>query len=163
MKKILFFFSAVLLLFCLTCAAGCGHATPEPVASPEAALKELQQAVRQRDMQKVACYVDLEPFLEHTYDESANETALLIRTLAGRYPEDPFFWHDTAFMQQYAKEHRDISLQFIHSILDNYFSGRTPAASYDENPTSWLSGELAKLLCDNLHVVIFSLFYPIFV
>lgn len=145
MKKFLFPLLSSLLLLCMTFSTGCGNTAPKNTASPEAALKELQQAVQERDMPKVATYVDLDSFLAHTYDQSANETALAIEVLHERYPEDPFFWHDTAFMQQYARKHRDISLHFIRSILDYYFSKEVPVATYDENPTSWLSGELAKL------------------
>ena len=144
MKKYRFFLLALLLLLCMTCTAGCQSAH-EDAPSPETALHELQEAVKQRDVQKISSYVDLEQFLENTYDISAREMSTRIDVLAKRYPEDPFFWHTTEFMQQYAAEHRDISLHFIHDILAYYFANEAPAVSYDSNPTSWLSGELAKL------------------
>ena len=144
MRSFLYSIFVSLLFLCMTCTAGCGTAARDTI-SPETALKELQLAVRERDAAKVASYVDLDRFLENTYDSSARETALAVETLHERYPEDPFFWHDTKFMQQYAIDHRGISLQFMKKILSHYFSKESPAASYDEDPESWLSGELGKL------------------
>lgn len=143
------FFASILcsLLFLVLCLTGCSSATKasEDVISPDTAIRELQQAVAERDWDKVSSCFDVDSFLADTYDRSARETAIVINELHQRYPEDPFFWHDTEFMQQYAKEHRDISLLFINRILGFYFSKTAPAAAYDDNPESWLSGELAKI------------------
>ena len=134
-------------LFLVLCLTGCSSApkAAKDVISPEAAVKELQQAVTNRDWDRVSSYFDVEFFLADTYDNSAWEMSVVISQLHDRYPDDPFFWHDTEFMQQYALDHRDISLLFINRILGFYFSKAAPAANYDDNPESWLSGELAKI------------------
>ncbi len=126
---------------------GCSSASDKSITdtSPEKALNELRQAIVARDSSKVHTLTDLDAFLADTYDVSSKETALLIGRLHERYPEDPFFWHDTEFMLNYSKEHREISLLFTHKILDYFFSKETPATDYDDNPESWLSGELSKL------------------
>ena len=135
------------LLFFALCLTGCSSApkTSKDVPSPETAIRELQQAVAGRDWGKVSACFDVDSFLADTYDNSALEMSTVIGELHQRYPDDPFFWHDTEFMQQYAREHRGISLLFINRILDFYFSNAVPAAAYDDNPESWLSGELAKI------------------
>lgn len=142
--RISVFFSMLFFFICLTGCSSAPQASTEG-SSPEAAVKELQQAVIERDLSRISSCTDMEAFLADTYDNSAREMSSVIGELHQRYPDDPFFWHDTEFMQQYAKDHRDISLMFINKILGYYFSNTVPAATYDENPESWLSGELKKL------------------
>ncbi|MBQ9614988.1 MAG: hypothetical protein IJR38_01460 [Selenomonadaceae bacterium] len=138
--------SCLLMVFlCMALLAGCGMAQGRAEQTPEDALREMQRAVAQRDREQLSRYVDLEDFLGRTYDEAGHQTAVRIGELGKRYPKDPFFWHDTAFMENYAREHREISMEFMRQILSHYFSGKEPASSYDENPTSWLSGELGRL------------------
>ncbi len=133
------------LLFLTSCCMGCHAAPSQSSPSPEDSFRELQLAVQAGNRDKIETLVDLDRFLEQSYDISASEMSKDILILHQRYPEDPFFWHDTAFMDAYTKEHRSVSLNFIRDILTCYFSGETPAETYDEAPTSWLSGELAKL------------------
>ena len=134
-----------MVFLCMALLAGCGMAQGRAEQTPEDALREMQRAVAQRDREQLSRYVDLEDFLGRTYDEAGHQTAVRIGELGKRYPKDPFFWHDTAFMENYAREHREISMEFMRQILSHYFSGKEPASSYDENPTSWLSGELGRL------------------
>ena len=135
----------LMVFLCMALIAGCGMAQGRAEQMPEDALREMQRAVAQRDREKLSQYVDLEDFLGKAYDEAGHQTAIRIGELGKRYPKDPFFWHDTAFMEDYAREHREVSMEFMRQILTYYFSGKVSASSYDENPTLWLSGELGRL------------------
>ena len=130
--------AALLLLLCLA-AAGCHK------DDPKEAWNGLRQGMEDRDAAKVAQYMDMDALLKDAYDDSSRELASSVEDLALRYPEDPFFKHTPEFMKEYMAEHRSFGLKLASDALLGFLSGRKPAASFEEQPGSWLSGEFAKL------------------
>ena len=112
--------------------------------TPEYALSQAGKAIREKDEALLVQYVDVEQLFDAAYDEGSEELAKNIEELHAMYPEDFFFWHDTAFMRQYAKDHRVYALRLLQGIRQAYFTGAKPAASIEENPATWLSGEAVK-------------------
>jgi len=112
--------------------------------TPEYALSQAAKAIREKDDGLLVQYVDVEGLFAAAYDEGAEELAKEVENLHAMYPEDFFFWHDTAFMRDYAKKHRGYALKLLQGIRQAYFTGAAPAASIEENPATWLAGETEK-------------------
>ena len=110
--------------------------------TPEYALEQATKAIRDRDKDLLERYVDIDAVVSHGYDEGAAVLAKNIKDLNAQYPHDPFFWHDTIFMQHYISEHRLKSLAFIHDIIDRYLARSTVIMNFEQDPTGSLTHEL---------------------
>lgn len=140
MKRTMGIFIALLLVIGFGASGYCDHSE----RTPEYALSQAAKAIRERDDALLVQYVDVEGFLAAAYDEGSEELAKEVEHLHAMYPEDFFFWHDTAFMRDYAKTHRSYALKLLQGIRQAYFMGTEPAASIEENPATWLAGEVEK-------------------
>ena len=138
------FLAAILLL--LAIVAG-GAAMCFDRHSPEYALTETGAALRARDAAKLAEFVESDAFLAAAYDDGAAELAEAVGTLHECYPQDMFFWHDTAFMRDYAAMHRAAALLAMRQALDLYLSGgATKPAVFETDPVAWGAADLASIL-----------------
>ena len=109
----------VLVLVLLTVGGGIGY-TYHSERTPERAMSELQAGIKSRDYNKVKQYAVLDTLVASTYDESTKIMADNIGSLSKTYPQDWFFRHDTAFMQNYIAARRGDDLVFIRRTLDFY-------------------------------------------
>ncbi|MBR2214590.1 MAG: hypothetical protein IJ849_02390 [Selenomonadaceae bacterium] len=140
MKRIFTLGLGAILLATLAFGGYCYSAT----GSPEYALEQAAEAFLQRDEMAFLRFVNEDKLIESAYDEGAMELAQNIAALRARYPDDFFFHHDTSFMLAYTKEHRPAALRLIRGAKQAYFTASRPAATIEENPATWLSGEIEK-------------------
>ncbi|MBQ1510519.1 MAG: hypothetical protein IIZ54_06455 [Selenomonadaceae bacterium] len=140
MKKTIGFLLGVLLCIGIAASGYCCYSE----RTPEYALSQAAKAVREKDDALLVQYVDVEGLFAAAYDEGSEELAKEVENLHAMYPEDFFFWHDTAFMREYTKEHRTYALRLLQGIRQAYFTQTPPAASIEENPVTWLAGETEK-------------------
>ncbi|MBR3456658.1 MAG: hypothetical protein IKH16_00645 [Selenomonadaceae bacterium] len=140
MKKTIGILLGLVVLIGAAASGYCYHSE----RTPEYALAQAAKAVREKDESLLVQYVDVENLFEAAYDEGAEELAKEVENLHAMYPEDFFFWHDTAFMRQYAKDHRVYAMRLLQGIRQAYFTETPPAASIEENPATWLGGETEK-------------------
>ena len=133
----------VLALVLLTVGGGIGY-TYHAERTPEHALAELQAGIKSRDYNKVKQYADLGALIETTYDESTKIMADNIESLSKTYPQDWFFRHDTAFMQNYIAARRGDDLVFIQRTLDFYMDQQATPLSRVEGQAKWVSDEMTK-------------------
>ncbi len=140
MKRAICIFVGLFLLVGIGASGFCYYSE----RSPGYTLSQAAKAIRDRDDNLLVQYVDVEGFFAAAYDEGSEELAKEVEHLHAMYPEDFFFWHDTAFMREYAKTHRSYALKLLQGIRQAYFVGTAPAASIEENPATWLAGEVAK-------------------
>ena len=133
----------VLVLVLLTVGGGIGY-TYHSERTPERAMSELQAGIKSRDYNKVKQYADLGALIETTYDESTKIMADNIESLSKTYPQDWFFRHDTAFMQNYIAARRGDDLVFIQRTLDFYMDQQATPLSRVEGQAKWVSDEMTK-------------------
>ena len=112
--------------------------------TPEHALSELMDGIKEKDYSKVDQYADIDALIASTYDESTQILAEDIDRLQTMYPQDWFFRHDTAFMQQYIADRRGDDLVFIHRVIDYYMDPKAVPVSKAEGQAKWLSDEMVK-------------------
>lgn len=140
MKRVIGILLGLVFLIGTAVSGYCYHSQ----RTPGYALEQAAKAIRDRDEGILIQYVDVEGFLEAAYDEGSEELSINVEKLHALYPEDFFFWHDTAFMRQYTREHRAFALNLLQGIRHAYFTRAVPASSIEENPVTWLAGETAK-------------------
>ena len=140
MKKTIVALLGLILAVGIASAGYCYHSE----RTPEYALEQAAKAVREKDEGLLVEYVDVEGLFAAAYDEGSEELAKEVEHLHAMYPEDFFFWHDTAFMRDYTKQHRGYALKLLQGIRQAYFTETPPAASIEENPATWLAGEVLK-------------------
>ena len=138
--------AGILVLFALLsglCVHGyCEHAKH----TPEYALQQAGQALLEKDAGKLRQYVAVDAFLQSGYEDGSAEVSARVDELRARYPQDPFFWHETAFMQEYAANHRGYALRFIQQMLTDYLKDTAPAATSEAAPEAWLAREFSCVL-----------------
>ena len=144
MKRTKFFFGAAM---CLLLAVSAVFAEAEK-DSPEYALKQAAMAVRQKDEILLTKFVNENAFFAVAYDDGATALAENIADLKRRYPDDPFFWHDTDFMKDYAAQHKTYAMSLIKGIRHAYFNDMPPA-SLEENPALFLAEELRTFISES--------------
>lgn len=113
--------------------------------SPEYALRQAAKAVFEKDDILFAEYVDADALFDSAYDESAAELSRRVGELHARYPDDPFFWHDTAFMTDYTLNHKNDAMNLLQGIRYDYFNGRL-SDSFDTDPAAFLANETQKFI-----------------
>lgn len=140
MKK--FFFTKLILIFTVTIFfTGCGNED-----TPEKSLSEIQNALEQRNSEKLSERIDLEKFFAQTYDEVTVELAKNCETYGKKYPDDPYFQHDADFLKKYNSEHRDLHLKFLQGVKDAYFKKIPEPETPEENPYAYVANEFEKIL-----------------
>ena len=134
-----FFFAASLFLFAIFFTA-CGKED-----SPEFATQEIQEALNQRDFKKFSARVDVEKLFAQIYRDATIELAANCTEFGKKYPKDPYFQHDGAFIKNYNETHRERHLEFARKSLDAYFSKVPAPENPHENPYSYVAHEFERL------------------
>lgn len=135
---------AMVVLACLLITAGVMGFAYESERTPEYALQQAAEGISRRDYAKVARYVDLEGLVTQSYDES---TAILSRDVAKlnkQYPQDWFFYHDTAFMEKYIAERRSEDIALILRTIQLYLDPEMQPVSRADGQAKWISDEACK-------------------
>ncbi|SFT76175.1 hypothetical protein SAMN02910356_01991 [Selenomonas sp. GACV-9] len=112
--------------------------------TPEYALAQLMDGVKSRDYDTVRRYADVDNLITTTYDESTKILADDIVNLNKTYPQDWFFRHDTAFMQQYIAERRSDDMVFIQRVLELYMDPEITPISRMDGQAKWIADEMTK-------------------
>ena len=131
------FFAIIMILALFT---GCGKED-----SPEDALAEIRSAFAERDIDDLTMRVDMENFFAQTYDELTLQLANNYEKYKTKYPNDPYFQHDSEFLKKYNAEHRDRHLAFLNSVQDAYFSRMPEPDEPRKNPYAYLANEFEKV------------------
>lgn len=107
----------------------------ESKRTPEYAMQALMTGIAEGDEQAIARYADVDAIAASAYDESTAILARDIGKLHAMYPQDWFFYHDTAFMTQYIAARRTQDLQLMqrawHLFLQPGVIASDAAASDD--------------------------------
>ena len=134
-----------LLLFALALIV-CGIAYAKTAAknTPEYAMTQIQQALRQKDAATLEKYVDFETLVPDSYDTGTQILARDIEHLHALYPDDWFFRHDTAFMTDYIQNRRADDLALIRGALAFYFEPEKRPVTQTDGTAHWLADEARK-------------------
>lgn len=135
---------AMAVLACLLVAVGVMGFAYESERTPEYALQQVAEGIGQRDYTKVARYANLNRLITESYDES---TAILSRDVAElnkQYPQDWFFYHDTAFMEKYIAERRSDDIALILRTIQLYLDPELQPVSRTDGQAKWISDEACK-------------------
>ena len=136
MKK---FYTTILILLTIF-FAGCGNDD-----SPEVAIKEIADALDERDLKKLSARVDTEKLFAQVYDDETIILAKDCEVYGKKYPKDPYFQHDGEFIKRYNVEHRNLHLDFVRKVQAAYFE-RIPAPDEPtQNPYAYVANEFEKI------------------
>ena len=136
MKK----FFAPLILSAVIFLTGCGQED-----TPEAALNEIQLALAERDLTKLAARADLDEFFAETYDAATVELAKNYDAYQAKYPDDPYFQHSAEFLTSYNAEHKERHLNFLRGVSNSFFAKMPEPAKPEDNPTAYVANEFEKI------------------
>ncbi|TYZ27463.1 hypothetical protein FZ041_11250 [Selenomonas caprae] len=139
MKHILLAMLAVLIA-----AGGSIGYSYQAERTPEYALAQIMDGVKAHDYDTVKRYADVDGLIATTYDESTKLLADDIENLHKTYPQDWFFRHDTAFMQQYIAERRSDDIVFIQRTLELYMDPAITPISRMDGQAKWIADEMTK-------------------
>ena len=120
-------FIAILIL--LLVAIGVSGYCYQSARTPEYALDQLMEGVKEHDANKVQRYADISSLVSTSYDISTDILARDIGVLQKEYPDDWFFRHDIVFINR--------SLEFFLT------PSLTPIGENDQK-AQWLAGEANK-------------------
>ncbi|MBR1397580.1 MAG: hypothetical protein IJ563_08625 [Selenomonadaceae bacterium] len=123
MKKICFLMIAALALGIT--GSGCGKED-----MPEDALKDIQVAIAKQDKELLATRVDVDKFLDMTYNDVTEAIANNVGELHNRYPDDPYFWNTPQFIRTYNDSHRNFYMSFVNASVNAYFDPNVKLDSF---------------------------------
>lgn len=135
-------FIAILILVLV--AIGVSGYCYQSARTPEYALDQLMEGVKEHDESKVQRYADLSSIVMTSYDMSTEILARDIGVLQKEYPEDWFFRHDTAFMKKYIAERRNDDIVFINRSLEFFLNPSLTPIGENDQKAQWLAGEADK-------------------
>ncbi|MFV0637225.1 hypothetical protein [Mitsuokella sp.] len=135
-------FIAILILVLV--AIGVSGYCYQSARTPEYALDQLMEGVKEHDESKVQRYADLSSIVTTSYDMSTEILARDIGVLQKEYPEDWFFRHDTAFMKKYIAERRNDDIVFINRSLEFFLNPSLTPIGENDQKAQWLAGEADK-------------------
>lgn len=130
------FFITVLFLTMTIFLAGCGDDD-----SPQKALSEMQNALKEKNFQNFSQRTDLEKFFAQTYDDITIELVKNCDEFGKKYPEDPYFQHSADFVEKYNAEHRELHLKFLKEVADAYFNKIPEPETPEKNPHAYVAHE----------------------
>lgn len=133
------------LVFLLSAVlAGCYHLYE--TRQVEYAAAQIAKAITMRDALLFERYVDVTRLVERGYDDGSRVLSDNVTDLHERYPEDPFFWHDAAFMRAYTAKHRKDALRFIREGMHRYFIDAGDPPVFSDDPTGFVAHEVGKII-----------------
>lgn len=105
--------------------------------TPEIAFEEIRRAIAERDFETFCGRVELENFLNASYDEATEELAKNCEKFHGLYPHDVFFHYGEQNIRDYNEEYRRVHLGFLERFISAYFGGelRRPK-SFEADPVN---------------------------
>ena len=130
------FFLPLMILSAAIFLSGCGKED-----SPEIALDEIKIALETRDVKKLSERVNLDEFFSATYDVVTAELAKNYDVYKTKYPDDPYFQHDAAFITNYNAEHKNLHLKFLRDVVDAYFAKIPAPENPQDNPAAYVANE----------------------
>lgn len=142
-KKILLLLSACLAAAGL--AAGFAHHAKQ---TPEYALEQLVAGISARDYARIKQYVDVKGLVTQAYDDSTRILCREVGRLNEEYPQDWFFYHDTAFMVDYIAARREKDLAFIERALELDLDGEARPRTAADGQPQWVADEAKKFQQD---------------
>ncbi|BEU87235.1 hypothetical protein TAMA11512_06990 [Selenomonas sp. TAMA-11512] len=107
---------------------------------------QIAKAIETRDAILFDRYVDTTRLAETGYDAGSRVLSEHVAELHELYPEDPFFWHDTAFMTSYTAEHRMEAIRFIREGMHRYFIDTDERPDFAADPTGFVAHEAAEIV-----------------
>lgn len=135
-------FIAILILVLV--AIGVSGYCYQSARTPEYALNQLMEGVKEHDESKVQRYADLSSLVTTSYDMSTDILARDIGVLQKEYPDDWFFRHDTAFMKKYIADRRSDDIVFINRSLEFFLNPSLTPIGENDQKAQWLAGEADK-------------------
>lgn len=135
-------FMAILIL--LLVAIGVSGYSYQSARTPEYALDQLMEGVKDHDAQKVQRYADVSAIITTSYDTGTAILARDIERLHAAYPQDWFFCHDTAFMKSYIADRRANDLVFIHRSMEFFLTPTIAPIGESDEQAKWMVGEAEK-------------------
>ena len=140
-----------MLLILSVCLVGAGLAAGfarHAQSTPQYALGQLARALAARDYEKVGQYVDIKGLVTKAYDESTYILSRDVEKLNQEYPQDWFFYHDTAFMKDYIAKRRDRDLAFIQRALELDLDAEARPQTAADGQPQWVADEAKKFQQD---------------
>lgn len=135
-------FIAILILVLV--AIGVSGYCYQSARTPEYALDQLMEGVKEHDESKVQRYADLSSIVTTSYDMSTEILARDIGVLQKEYPDDWFFRHDMTFMKKYIAERRNDDIVFINRSLEFFLNPSLTPIGENDQKAQWLAGEADK-------------------
>ena len=132
------------ILILLLVAIGVSGYCYQSSRTPEYALDQLMEGVKDHDAQKVQRYADVSAIITTSYDTGTAILARDIERLHAAYPQDWFFCHDTAFMKSYIADRRDSDLVFIHRSMEFFLTPTIAPIGESDEQAKWMAGEAEK-------------------
>ena len=111
---------------------------------PIYAAKQILYAFSSRDAEIWAEYVDGDSTLNAAYDDTTRLLSENVAELAGLYPMDWFFKHDSEFMRRYMRERRADDMEVMRQVLRFYFDDKLVPVGKREGNAKWFADELLK-------------------
>ena len=110
-------------------------------------LEKMRTAIKLREYETLAKYVDVEKFLNDGYDEVTDELAKNCDKFNKLYPHDLFFKFGSTVLRIYNSKFRSVHLGFITRVMKAYFNKNlVPPKSFTAAPIDYCAVELAKML-----------------
>lgn len=124
-------FMAILIL--LLVAIGVSGYCYQSSRTPEYALDQLMEGVRDHDAQKVQRYADVSAIITTSYDTGTAILARDIERLHAAYPQDWFI-----------ADRRDNDLVFIHRSMEFFLTPTIAPIGESDEQAKWIAGEAEK-------------------
>ncbi len=113
--------------------------------TPEIALKEIREAIAERDYEKFSSRVELSHFINRAYDEATEELAKNCEEFHELYPHDLYFQFGSQNIRNYNEEFRETHLGFLDQFIAAYFKNLKEPKKFEANPVSFAAGAFRKL------------------
>ncbi len=113
--------------------------------TPEIALKEIREAIAERDYEKFSSRVELSYFINRAYDEATEELAKNCEEFHGLYPHDLYFQFGSQNIRNYNEEFRETHLGFLNRFIAAYFRNLKQPEKFEANPVTFAAAAFRKL------------------
>lgn len=137
--------AAIFLLILVT--LGVSGYRYESERTPEYAMEALMTGLAHQDAEAVTRYARVDALAAAAYDESTAILARDIELLQAEYPQDWFFRHDTAFMEQYIAGRRTQDLQLMQRAWALFLQpAAIPAEMAEQDDAAWCAREAKEIV-----------------
>lgn len=134
---------AAVLLLVTAAAAGIVYAkTYFKAHTHEYALMQIITAIETKDQALFAEYADVDRVLFGIHENISELLGEHIEVLHERHPDDWFFRHDAAFMENYMAERRPRDVAAARLMLDYYFDDTLVPVTREDGAARWWADEL---------------------